>query len=276
AMWLGDWWGGGPRVSRAVGGEMAFVVCLIAFFSFMDVRKSDYRKPEDAETLKIFSPITYLSKEPSKIPPIFIARAGRDEVPTMDDSIDRFIKEALAADIALSFANHPQGVHGFDNQNNDDRSREIIRSALQFMKRHLGPAAEAGQSLAQRPAEQEVLQFERDACKGFLDADVAVLERVLTPDFTLTLSNGDVNTRADEINELRSGKVHYDVFENYDMLARLYGDGVAVVLGKTRVKGTTDGKPFDRVVQFTDTMIKRNGRWQLAAGHISSLKNKRE
>jgi len=124
---------------------------------------------------------------------------------------------------------------------------------------------------AQTPAQQEVLQFERDACKAFLDADVAALERVLTPDFTLTVSNGEVSTRADEINELSSGKVHYDVFENYDMLARLYGNETALVLGKTRVKGEADGKPFDRIVQFTDTLIKRDGRWQLAAGHVSRI-----
>ncbi len=126
-------------------------------------------------------------------------------------------------------------------------------------------------SLAQTAAQQEVLQFERDACKAFLDADVAALERVLTADFTLTLSNGEVSTRADEINELSTRKVHYDVFENYDMLARLYGNDMAIVLGKTRVKGTADGKPFDRVVQFTDTLIKRDGRWQLAAGHVSRI-----
>src|SRR5215211_4545640 len=126
-------------------------------------------------------------------------------------------------------------------------------------------------SFGQTSAQQEVLHFERDACKAFLEADVAALERVLTPDFTLTLSNGEVSTRADEINELQSKKVHYDVFENYDMLARLYGDNMAVVLGKTRVKGIADGKPFDRVVQFTDTLIKRDGRWQLAAGHVSRI-----
>ena len=129
----------------------------------------------------------------------------------------------------------------------------------------------SGLSPAQTPAHQEVLQFERDACKAFLDADVSALERVLTPDFTLTLSNGEVSTRADEINELQTNKVHYDVFENYDMLARLYGNDTAVVVGKTRVKGTADGKPFDRVVQFTDTLIKRDGHWQLAAGHVSRI-----
>lgn len=126
-------------------------------------------------------------------------------------------------------------------------------------------------SAAQTSAENDVLQFERDACKAFLDTDPAALERVLTADFTLTLSNGEISTRADEINELRSGKVHYDIFENYDMKARLYGDNIAVVLGKTRVKGTSEGKQFDRVVQFTDTLIKRDGRWQLAAGHVSRL-----
>lgn len=52
----------------------------------------------------------------------------------MDDSIDRFIHEALARNISLSFANHPLGVHGFDNQINDERSREIIRSAIAFTK----------------------------------------------------------------------------------------------------------------------------------------------
>jgi hypothetical protein len=126
-------------------------------------------------------------------------------------------------------------------------------------------------SAAQTSAANDVLQFERDACKAFLDADAAALERVLTADFTLTLSNGEISTRADEINKLRSGKVHYDVFENYDMKARLYGDNTAVVLGKTRVKGTSEGKQFDRIVQFTDTLVKRDGRWQLAAGHVSRL-----
>ena len=126
-------------------------------------------------------------------------------------------------------------------------------------------------SPAQTTNEKDVLQFERDACKAFLDANPAALEQVLTPDFTLTLSNGQVSTRENEINELRTGKVHYDVFENYDMKARIYGDSMAVVLGKTQVKGIAEGKPFDRVVQFTDTLIKRDGRWQLAAGHVSRI-----
>jgi len=128
---------GGPMLSLAMDGDMPFVRCLIGFYAFMDVQQSDYRKTEPPGTLKAFSPITYLQRDPSKIPPLFIARAGRDQVPMMNDSIDRFVKEALARNIALTLANHPQGVHSFDNQNDDDRSREIIRDALAFMQFHL-------------------------------------------------------------------------------------------------------------------------------------------
>ena len=129
---------GGPLLTSAMRGDMPFVRCLVAFYAFMDIQQSDYAKTEKPETVKSFSPITYLETEPSKIPPMFIARAGRDEVPTMSDSIDRFINEALTKNIALTFANHPQGVHGFDNQNDDERSREIIRAAIEFIRLHLG------------------------------------------------------------------------------------------------------------------------------------------
>ena len=130
---------GGPMLTLAMRGNTPFVRCLVAFYAFMDIQQSDFRKTETADNLRAFSPIIYLQNDGSKIPPLFLARAGHDEVPTMLDSIDRFIKEALAKGIALDFANHPTGVHGFDNQNDDQRSREIIREVITFIKMHLEP-----------------------------------------------------------------------------------------------------------------------------------------
>jgi hypothetical protein len=69
---------------------------------------------------------------------VFIARAGLDEIPTLNDSIDRFTREAISGNAAVTVVNHPRGVHGFDVLTDDERSREIIRSALAFMKTHLG------------------------------------------------------------------------------------------------------------------------------------------
>ncbi len=36
-----------------------------------------------------------------------------------------------------ALVNHPRGAHAFDLLTDDDRSREIIRSALAFMETHL-------------------------------------------------------------------------------------------------------------------------------------------
>lgn len=128
---------GGPMLTLPMRGDMPFVKCLVGFYAFMDVRQTDYQKFESSETLKLFSPVTYLEKDAGKLPPMFIARAGLDQVPTMNDSIDRFVSQALAKNVLLNFANHPNGVHSFDNQTDGERSREIVRAAIEFIKTHL-------------------------------------------------------------------------------------------------------------------------------------------
>jgi ketosteroid isomerase-like protein len=117
-----------------------------------------------------------------------------------------------------------------------------------------------------------VLQAERDGCAAYLRGDADKIANFLTDDYTLTDSTGEISTAADDFEDAKTGRVHYDVFENYDMKVRVYGDHTAVVTGKTKVKGNARGKPIDVIVQFTDTFVKQNGRWRLAAGHVSRLK----
>ena len=131
---------GGPLLSMAMRDKPSYVRCLVAFYAFMDVQQSEFhRTSETPETVKKFSNINYLTDgDASHIAPLFIARAGQDEIPTMNDSIDRFIREAISKNAAITVMNHPQGAHGFDNRNDDERSREIIQAAIAFMKLHLG------------------------------------------------------------------------------------------------------------------------------------------
>lgn len=128
---------------------------------------------------------------------------------------------------------------------------------------------------AQMPLDQgaTVLQAERDGCLAYLHGDADKIAKFLTDDYTLTNSKGEISTAADDIRDAKTGKVKYDVFENYDMKVRVYGGATAVVLGKTKVKGHAEGRAIDIVVQFTDTFVKQNGQWRLAAGHVSRLKN---
>jgi ketosteroid isomerase-like protein len=128
--------------------------------------------------------------------------------------------------------------------------------------------------LAQTPSDESaaVLQAEHDGCVAYLRGDTGEIASFLTDDYTLTDSKGEISTAADDIADARSGRVHYDVFENYDMTVRLYAGHTAIVTGKTKIKGNAHGKPIDIIVQFTDTFVKQSGRWRLAAGHVSRLK----
>lgn len=130
---------GGTLLASAMRDKPAYVRCLVGFYTFMDIQQSGnlFTAGESKENLEKFSSINYLAKDADKIAPIFIARAGLDAIPTLDDSIDRFIREALAKNVWLTVANHPNGVHGFDNQTDDERSREIIQSAIAFIKSNL-------------------------------------------------------------------------------------------------------------------------------------------
>jgi acetyl esterase/lipase len=87
-----------------------------------------------------------LDMEPPAVP-MFIARAGQDAVPGLNEKMGGFIAAALAANAPLTVVNHPAGEHGFDMLNDDDRSREIIRGAIEFMKAHLGAGASDGRAL---------------------------------------------------------------------------------------------------------------------------------
>lgn len=69
--------------------------------------------------------------------PLSVARAGRDEMPRLNDTIDRFLARALALNLPVTAMNHPTGPHAFDIADNTDASRAAIRQILAFMQRHL-------------------------------------------------------------------------------------------------------------------------------------------
>ena len=129
---------GGPMLSMAMRDTPSYVRALVAFYAFLDIQQSELHKkylPE--QQLREFSPIHQLTQNAGKLPPIFVARAGKDQIPDLEPGLDRFVTAAVAKNVALEFWNHPEGVHGFDSQNNDERSREIVKAALDFMKAHL-------------------------------------------------------------------------------------------------------------------------------------------
>lgn len=69
--------------------------------------------------------------------PLLITRAGRDQFPEMNASIDRFVRHALLANLPVTVVNHAAGAHAFDLFDDTRTSRDMVRQTLRFLRQHL-------------------------------------------------------------------------------------------------------------------------------------------
>lgn len=69
--------------------------------------------------------------------PLFLVRAGQDQTPGLNGTIDAFVTEALARNMPLTVANHATGPHAFDMFDDSEISREMIRRIVSFLQFHL-------------------------------------------------------------------------------------------------------------------------------------------
>jgi ketosteroid isomerase-like protein/acetyl esterase/lipase len=124
---------------------------------------------EAAETYKFAYPCAGKSVDdlPERLP-VFVARAGRDQVPGLNHALDRFVLAALARDMPVTLANHAEGQHAFDLLDDGDATREIVRQVIDFMRFHLvGPTASAGET--ERVARELIARFDAGDLAGALD-----------------------------------------------------------------------------------------------------------
>jgi acetyl esterase/lipase len=114
-----------------------YVRSIVAYYPQLDLQ--DQRKAAPAsvtdETLRDFSPLYHLERSGKNVPPMFIARAGLDDA-SLNGGIDRFVQVALSKNLTIDLFNHPTGQHGFDIEDNNDRSRQIIMRTIEFIKAH--------------------------------------------------------------------------------------------------------------------------------------------
>ncbi len=69
--------------------------------------------------------------------PLLVARAGRDAMTGLNESIDRFVTRALAANRSFTLINLHAARHGFDTVDAGPDSRHAIAFVLSFLSRQL-------------------------------------------------------------------------------------------------------------------------------------------
>ena len=114
------------------------------------------------------------------------------------------------------------------------------------------------------PIAQSLIEMERQWAEVCATHDVSVLQRILADDFLGTNTEGKLYTKSEEIEKVReSAKTVSGRLDN--VRVRFFGSDVAVLHGvETCVQKTESGEKPETTV-WTDTWLKRNGRWQIVA-----------
>lgn len=128
---------GGPMLAPYIADAPPWLRCIVAYYPIMEIEDSAIHKAaETPDTLAAFSPLRQLAK-PGRKAPMFLTRAGKDEIPQLLAGLDRFIAEAVKTDYPMTLANNPGAPHSFDITEATPRTLEILDMTFAFEKRHL-------------------------------------------------------------------------------------------------------------------------------------------
>lgn len=120
------------------------------------------------------------------------------------------------------------------------------------------------------PTESTIMQMERDWAQALMKADMAAFDRIVAPDWILVSPGGQKQTRAEAMDEIRSGVMKFVSMTPSDMDVRVFGD-TAIVTGRSMDKGMYKGQDTSGEYRFTDVFVKRDGRWQAVSTHVTRV-----
>jgi ketosteroid isomerase-like protein len=139
---------------------------------------------------------------------------------------------------------------------------------LMFMAACYGVSAQGGPT-------QEVQKLERAWLDAYEQHNAKAMDAIVADDFTITFPDGQVQTKPQILASLNSPRPEGRPsmkFRTEGVQPRAYGD-VVILVGIVVTEYQRDGKTLSESRQrYTDTYLKRNGRWQVVASHLSNTK----
>jgi Domain of unknown function (DUF4440)/Domain of unknown function (DUF3471) len=119
--------------------------------------------------------------------------------------------------------------------------------------------------------EQELRNLENEWLSVYISGDKATYDRVVSDDFTGTDESAIKRDKSQDRALLPAAPTSGGVAFNEDVRVTLYGE-TAVITGRIVTKLKVGNQEFPGFsTRFTDTWLKRQGRWQVVARHYSRV-----
>jgi uncharacterized protein (TIGR02246 family) len=126
-------------------------------------------------------------------------------------------------------------------------------------------------------AEEEARNLERQWLDAYERHDSQAMTRIVADDFIITFPNGTMQSKLQLMQMIANPnptapKMH---FYTEDVKSRSYGDTV-ILMGRVVTEYERDGKKVKEQSRYTDTYVRRNGRWRVVASHLSNVEEPRK
>src|SRR4030095_4672951 len=96
-----------------------------------------------------------------------------------------------------------------------------------------------------------IVELDRAYQEAVKNNDAKTMARILSDDFVLVTGKGTTFSKEDLLKEAREGKTIYERQEDSEQTVRVWGD-TAVITALLWAKGSSEGKPFEYKLWFSD------------------------
>jgi ketosteroid isomerase-like protein len=118
----------------------------------------------------------------------------------------------------------------------------------------------------------EIDQLEEKWRLAILKGDTAAMDSLLADDYMAITASGTLQTKAQSLENLRSGRMHFTSLEIVDRKVRFYGT-TALVTSLASVQGATAEGPMEGSFRYTRVYVKDpSGAWKIVSFEASPVR----
>ena len=117
-----------------------------------------------------------------------------------------------------------------------------------------------------------IVHLEAEIRAAQLSADVAALDRLISADLLFTGPDGQLGTKAQDLEAHSSGLVRFRSHEPEELRIRRVTDDVVVSALRARLAVEVAGTPVEGTYRYTRVWAREgDGQWRVVGGHVSEV-----
>lgn len=122
------------------------------------------------------------------------------------------------------------------------------------------------------PVDAEIVALESELRSAQLGADVVALDRLISDELLFVGPDGNLATKAQDLEAHRSGAVRFRAHEPEELHVRRVGDDVAIAALRAKLTVDVAGSVVSGMYRYTRIWARESdGVWRVVGGHVSHV-----